>query len=65
MPRSTRTGSARVTQARAMLENPGHDHLSVADIAHACGFSDVSTFYRAFRRSHAMSPADLRAEQER
>lgn len=32
----------------------------VADIAYACGFDSLATFYRAFRSSYGMTPRDLR-----
>jgi AraC-like DNA-binding protein len=35
---------------------------SVADIAFGCGFNDLSTFYRAFRRHYDVTPGDVRAE---
>ena len=34
--------------------------LSIADIAVRAGFGTVSTFYRRFRESHAMSPGAFR-----
>ncbi|WP_029005718.1 helix-turn-helix transcriptional regulator [Azorhizobium doebereinerae] len=33
----------------------------VSDIAFACGFDSLATFYRAFQASFGMTPADLRA----
>ena len=32
----------------------------VADIAFKCGFSDLSTFYRAFRARYGKTPGSLR-----
>ncbi|MBV9347498.1 MAG: helix-turn-helix domain-containing protein, partial [Pseudolabrys sp.] len=36
---------------------------SVSDIAYQCGFSDLSTFYRAFKRRYGMTPTDLRSRR--
>jgi AraC-like DNA-binding protein len=33
----------------------------VADIAFACGFESLATFYRVFRRAYGLSPSDVRA----
>ncbi len=36
-----------------------------ADIAFACGFDGLSTFYRSFRSAYGMSPADFRSSIRR
>jgi AraC-like DNA-binding protein len=49
----------RLAEARRLLSAaPGQ---SVADIAFACGFDCLSTFYRAFRRAEGTTPSDYRA----
>jgi AraC-like DNA-binding protein len=50
----------RLQAARAALANPATRESSIAAIAFACGFNDVSTFYRAFRRVYGITPSDLR-----
>ena len=50
----------RLQAARILLANPAARHQSVAAIAFACGFNDVSTFHRAFRRVYGNTPSDLR-----
>ncbi len=50
----------RVENARARLEAPAFAAQSVAEIALACGFNDVSTFYRAFRARFGCAPSDMR-----
>lgn len=48
----------RLKEARRRLETmPGH---SVADIAYACGFDSLATFYRVFRSAFGMTPGDVR-----
>jgi AraC-like DNA-binding protein len=37
--------------------------LSVTDVAVRCGFADVTTFTRAFKRRYGLPPASWRAEQ--
>jgi len=50
----------RVAAAHRLL---AADELrSVADIAFSCGFNDLSTFYRAFRRLCGATPRELRVE---
>ena len=50
----------RLQASRAALLNPAARHQSLAAIAFACGFNDVSTFHRAFRRAFGVSPSELR-----
>lgn len=48
----------RLKEARRRLEAmPAH---SVADIAYACGFDSIATFYRVFRSAFGMTPGDVR-----
>jgi AraC-like DNA-binding protein len=54
-------GEYRCERAKALLMDPAFDGVSVANIGFACGFSDVSAFYRAFRRRFDASPGDVRA----
>ena len=56
----SRTLSAmRLDKARQVLT--ADPMRSVADIAFACGFDSMATFYRAFRLAYGLSPGDLRA----
>lgn len=49
----------RLKQARRLLETmPARP---VADIAYACGFDSIATFYRIFRSAYGMTPSDIRA----
>lgn len=49
----------RVHAARKLLvEVPT---LSVTQIAYACGFDSLATFYRAFRGAYEMTPGDMRS----
>jgi AraC-like DNA-binding protein len=50
----------RLQASRAALANPAARERSVAAIAFACGFNDVSTFHRAFRRVYGITPSELR-----
>lgn len=48
----------RLKEARRRLEvMPGR---SVAEIAYACGFDSIATFYRVFRSTFGMTPGDVR-----
>ena len=43
------------------LTDPRHAGSTVAAIAYASGFRDISTFNRAFRQQFGMTPSDARA----
>jgi AraC-like DNA-binding protein len=48
----------RLEQARRLLQTmPARQ---VADIAYACGFDSIATFYRVFRSTFGMTPSDAR-----
>lgn len=49
----------RLREGRALLGRSG-DALSVGRIGEQVGFSDLSSFSRAFRREFGMSPSDVR-----
>jgi AraC-like DNA-binding protein len=48
----------RLERARALLSQS--PHRPVADVAFACGFDSLTTFYRAFRGASRMSPSNFR-----
>jgi len=50
----------RLAKARAMLTDPRHRHLTIAQIAHEAGFGDLSYFNRSFRRQFGSSPSEIR-----
>ena len=53
----------RLTRVRRMLRDPRYAHLTIAQLAHACGFNDISYFNRAFRRHFGATPTDVREEK--
>jgi AraC-like DNA-binding protein len=42
------------------LRDPSHAQLSIADMSFELGFSDVTTFTRAFKRYVGVTPSDWR-----
>ena len=52
----------RLKRAVAMLLDPACGHMRISDIAFATGFSDLTTFNRAFRRRHGRTPSEVRKE---
>ncbi len=52
----------RLAEARRMLVG-GMSTRPVSDVAYACGFDSMATFYRVFRQSYGMTPNELRAAQ--
>ncbi|MCP4618128.1 MAG: AraC family transcriptional regulator [Bradyrhizobium sp.] len=50
----------RLTRVRRMLGDSRYAHLTIAQLAHACGFNDISYFNRAFRRHFGATPTDAR-----
>jgi AraC-like DNA-binding protein len=55
----------RLAHAERLLTDPRYAARSVGTIAYDAGFSDLSYFYRAFRRRFGATPADLRAAAQR
>jgi AraC-like DNA-binding protein len=53
----------RLSRVRRMLRDSRHAHLTIAQLAHACGFNDISYFNRAFRRHFGATPTDVRGER--
>lgn len=49
----------RREQATSYLANPG---VSISEVAFLLGFSEISSFYRAFKRWTGTTPAEFRAE---
>lgn len=52
----------RLALAHRLLSGPRGAREKIASIAFAAGFSDVSHFYRAFRRRFDLLPTDVRAQ---
>jgi len=46
------------------LKDPANAHLRVIDVAVAAGFTDVTSFHRAFRREYGYTPAQARRSPE-
>ena len=51
--------ATRLTEAKRLLQ--AMPAQPVADIAYACGFDSIATFYRVFRSTYGMTPGDVRA----
>ncbi|WP_424627380.1 AraC family transcriptional regulator [Bradyrhizobium sp. SYSU BS000235] len=52
----------RLTEARRVMLGVMSTR-PVADVAYACGFDSMATFYRVFRQTYGMTPNELRAEK--
>lgn len=50
----------RLEQSRRLLRSPRYATCTIASIAHASGFNDLSYFNRMFRRRYDITPSDLR-----
>src|SRR3546814_3690801 len=50
----------RLDRAHRLLLHPGQASRTIAAVAYACGFGDLSYFNRTFRRRFGMTPSDLR-----
>lgn len=53
----------RLTRVKRMLRDSRYAHLTIAQIAQASGFNDISYFNRAFRRHFGATPTDVREEK--
>jgi AraC-like DNA-binding protein len=51
----------RLAQAHRMLTDPAHADTTIGSMAYGVGFTDLSTFNRAFRRCYDAAPSDIRA----
>jgi AraC-like DNA-binding protein len=51
----------RLAHARRMLTDPRHADRRILSIAFECGFNDITTFNRAFRRAFGTTPTEARA----
>ena len=51
----------RIEVACQMISATGQDRRRLVDVAFECGFSDLSTFYRAFKAVQGVAPGDYRA----
>lgn len=51
---------ARLDRARTYLSNPAQAHESIATLILRCGFTDPSTFSKAFRRRFGLAARDVR-----
>lgn len=54
----------RLSMAVSHLRRPKVNPPSIESISLACGFSDLSTFYRAFKARYGCTPGDIRNEVE-
>jgi AraC-like DNA-binding protein len=50
----------RIEEIKSLLANPSAAGRSIAEIAFAWGFDDLSTFYRAFQSIYGVRPGDIR-----
>lgn len=50
----------RLERSQQLLRAPAHAVCTIASIAHACGFNDLSYFNRTFRRRYGLTPSDFR-----
>jgi AraC-like DNA-binding protein len=50
----------RLARAHRLLRDAAYDRRTIADIAYAVGFGDLSYFNRTFRRRYGCSPRDIR-----
>jgi transcriptional regulator GlxA family with amidase domain len=53
----------RLVEARRQIESV--PHLTVTEIALACGFDSLATFYRTFRQTCGLAPGDMRKDLQR
>jgi AraC-like DNA-binding protein len=52
--------SQRLSRAYQMLTDPKLGDRTIAVIANAAGFNDISYFNRSFRRAYSATPSDIR-----
>jgi AraC-like DNA-binding protein len=57
--------AARLRRGHILLLDPAHDDMPVSDIAFACGFLDVTSFYRTFRAAYDTTPNAFREQRRK
>lgn len=50
----------RIAHAALLLRDPAYYPVAIAEIAFQCGFSDVTTFTRAFKKNLGITPSEWR-----
>ncbi|WP_176477156.1 AraC family transcriptional regulator [Mesorhizobium sp. WSM4313] len=56
---------SRIALSRRILLAPDSRHRTIADIAFACGFHNLTTFYSSFRQAFDATPDELRRNRHR
>lgn len=54
--------SRRLVAAREQLADPQLRHMSITEVAFACGFNDAAHFSRSFLNAYGMTPRQFRAK---
>lgn len=54
---------ARLSRARAMLEDPRHAGRTISAIAIECGFPEATALNRLFRQEYGMTPSEVRGRR--
>ncbi|MCB8883256.1 helix-turn-helix domain-containing protein [Acidisoma cellulosilytica] len=52
----------RLHEARRMLASGENRHLLIEEVAFRCGFTDIPTFNRMFKRQYQSKPGDIRGQ---
>lgn len=50
----------RISEAKALLQNPKHNHLTIAAIAYEAGFKSISHFNNIFKKTVQIPPSTFR-----
>jgi AraC-like DNA-binding protein len=50
----------RLEVARSRLRSPEFSHVTILELALDCGFTNLATFYRAYRIAYGFTPAEYR-----
>lgn len=56
--------SYRIQLAESMLVDTAYSYFTIDAIAEECGFSNKVSFYKAFKRTHQMSPKEYKETQD-
>lgn len=55
----------RLRRSVHMLEDPSRAHMTIAEVAFACGFTSEAHFYRSFRDHFGQTPREIRIQRRR
>jgi AraC-like DNA-binding protein len=55
--------SYRIEEAKSLLKDPEHDHLTIEDLADEVGYNSKSAFNRSFKKHTGVTPSEFKRQR--